>query len=225
MPWKIISGLSESPVGLVTNLEEVQSIEDISDSMRIILPQPGSVQHILLSMGAEKTFGDANYFDNQLLTMSHPDGLNLMRESKGDYLHFTTPPYLQKELEIEAYHQILSGKEAFGDAFTFIVGVCPERVYENTAVYWAFYHALEESMTWMEAHPNEAVKILAGAYDYSEAQIESYLADDAMNFTMEVRGVTQFSNFMVQNEWLKSDPKVESLFWEPVSSHLQIDGN
>ncbi len=51
---------------------------DFSPDDRIALPQPGSIQHILLSMAAEKQLGKHDVFDNQLVTMKHPDGMTAL---------------------------------------------------------------------------------------------------------------------------------------------------
>jgi len=96
MNWGLFTGLSRAPVSLMGR--EDATLETIGDG-RIALPQPGSIQHILLSMAAERTFGDAKIFDNQLVTMKHPDGMQvLINGNEVDY-HFTSPPYVFQEAE------------------------------------------------------------------------------------------------------------------------------
>ena len=131
MEWKIISALSESNVALITKDETLNSLADLRDEHRIILPQPGSIQHILLQMASEELFGDATQFDDQLLTLSHPDGVVAFTSGDQNQLHFTTPPYLQEDLKVTSSRVLLDGKECFGDAFTFIVGICDREFYEE----------------------------------------------------------------------------------------------
>lgn len=214
MDWRIISGLSESPVGLVTRDSRLENVSQLGSEQRIILPQPGSIQHILLSMYTEREFGDATYFDKQLLTMTHPDGLVVMSNEKTEYLHFTTPPFLQKELELESAKLLLDGEECFGGEFTFIVGICPERVFQDKAVYSSFSEALQEAIGFMAANPEESLQLLLQAYEYSEAELRGYLADERMRFTTEVRGAEEFYNFLkrtgkIENEFTEAD-----FFWE-----------
>lgn len=45
------------PLGLQTNAENIKSLKDIKPTDRIALPAPGSIQHILLAMAAEKNWG------------------------------------------------------------------------------------------------------------------------------------------------------------------------
>ncbi|MFP4564403.1 MAG: ABC transporter substrate-binding protein, partial [Spirochaetia bacterium] len=94
MDWRIFTGLSESPLGLVTLREDIQSLDDIGPEDRIALPQPGSIQHILLSMAAERRFGDPGRFDSRLVTLSHPDGMQALLAGREITAHFTSPPFL-----------------------------------------------------------------------------------------------------------------------------------
>ena len=50
MKWHLVAGLSVCPLGLVAARGE--DLSDIAPGTRIALPQPGSIQHILLSMAA-----------------------------------------------------------------------------------------------------------------------------------------------------------------------------
>ena len=53
MDWKLIAGLSVCPVGLVAG-KSIPDFAALTEQHRIALPQPGSIQHILLSMAAER---------------------------------------------------------------------------------------------------------------------------------------------------------------------------
>ena len=214
MDWKIISGLSESAVGLITSDASLESISDITKDHRIITPQPGSIQHILLSMAAERELGDAKAFDKQLLSMSHPDGLTTMLSGGKEYLHFTTPPYLQKELANDGFRILKTGEECFGGPFTFNIGVCQKRIYENTPVYEAFKAALKDSLDYMHTDFEGTLEILKSAYEYDDEELRSYLAEDQMKYTMEVRGLKDFVDFMARNGFISHEPEPDSLYWD-----------
>jgi len=214
MDWKIICGLSESRVSLLTKDPKVETLEDLNASHKIILPQPGSIQHILLQMAADKILGDANAFDNQLIALAHPDGVTAFTAGDAQQLHFTTPPFIQKELEVSGAHEILEGKTAFGGEFTFIVGICPERFTKNEKLYQALQNAIEKSIQYMNDYPEETIEILATAYEYKPDDLKAYLEADQMIFTQEVKGVQQFVDFMYENGDLKKTYDEEELFWE-----------
>ena len=214
MDWKIISGLSESAVALITSDTALENISDITADHRIITPQPGSIQHILLSMAAEKELGDAKAFDNQLLSMSHPDGVTAMLSGGKEYLHFTTPPYLQKELEDDRFKILKSGVDCFGSSFTFNIGVCQERIYEDKPVYEAFKAALKDSIDFMNTDFEGTLEILKSAYEYEDEELRSYLAEDQMNYTMDVNGLEEFVDFMVRNAFISAEPRPGSLYWD-----------
>jgi len=206
MEWKIASGLSESPVALVTNSEKIKSISDFSEKDRIALPQPGSIQHILLAMECEKEFGDAKKLDNLLVTLAHPDGMNALLSAKDVTAHFTTPPYLFKELEQNNIHQILDGKEAIGVDFTFVVGVTTNKFHDTKPeLYSAFIKSLKESIQFMQKNPDKAAEILAPIYKLSRVEVLTYITHKDMVYTHEVKGVNEFAKFMKRNNYISKD--------------------
>jgi len=213
MDWRIIAGISKTSVSLVTKDPELNSISDLKDNHRIMLPQPGSIQHILLMMAAEKAVGSASAYDGQLLSMAHPDGVTAFISGNSDLLHFTTPPYLQEELE-NGGRVLLDGRESFGGDFTFIVGICQERVFKDTKVYESFKGALVKTMEYMESDKEGTLKILSEAYDYETGELESYLGDGTTTFGTGVEGIDTFVEFMERNGLISSSLKDMELFWE-----------
>jgi NitT/TauT family transport system substrate-binding protein len=218
MEWKIASGLSESPVALVTNKENIKSIKDFSKADRIALPQPGSIQHILLAMQCEKEFGDAKKLDNLLVTLAHPDGMNALLSAKDITAHFTTPPYLFKELEQKNIHQILDGKEAIGVDFTFVVGVTTNKFHDmKPELYKAFVKSLKESIDFMQKNPDKCAEILAPIYKLSKGEVLEYITHKDMVYTDEVKGINEFSKFMKKNNYISKEYNQKSnTMWENV---------
>jgi len=218
MQWKIASGLSESPVALVTNKENIKSISDFSQKDRIALPQPGSIQHILLAMECEKEFGDAKKLDNLLVTLAHPDGMNALLSAKDITAHFTTPPYLFKELEQNNIHQILDGKEAIGVDFTFVVGVTTNKFHDTKPeLYSAFIKSLKESIQFMQKNPDKAADILAPIYKLSKVEVYKYITHKDMVYTDEVKGVNEFAKFMKRNKYISKEYNDKnSTMWDDV---------
>lgn len=213
MPWKIMTGLSESNVSLITKDTNINTLSDLTHNNHIILPQPGSIQHILLMMASEESIGDAHQYDEQLITLSHPDGVVAFTSGESGQLHFTTPPFIQEDLKVEGAHEILNGQDAFGGEFTFIVGVCQEALYKDQKKYQSFMDALEQSFEFIEKSPKETYSILSENYDYTPQEIQAYLAPDQMHFSSEVKGIDRFVSFMRSTNQLKSDYSKDSLFW------------
>ncbi|HWQ31139.1 MAG TPA: ABC transporter substrate-binding protein [Negativicutes bacterium] len=216
MDWKIACGLSSSPVALVTNKEEISSIRDIGDKDRIALPQPGSVQHILLSMACERELGDAKKLDNLLVTMAHPDGMNALLAGKEITAHFTTPPYLLKELQVKGMHEILNGKQALGKDFTFIAGVTTRKFHdEKPKEYEAVMKAVAEAMEYMKDNRKEAAEILSRQYEMSVEEVEKNLSMEGMDYSLSVKGVNDFADFMERNGYISKSPgSIKEIVWD-----------
>jgi NitT/TauT family transport system substrate-binding protein len=218
MEWKIAAGLSWSPVGLVTNRSDVNSIIDLTEKDRIALPQPGSVQHILLSMASEKEFGDSHKLDNLIITMAHPEGMNALMAKTDVTAHFTAPPYLTDELKNKENKLILSGKEAMDGEFTFIVGVTTKSFHDgNAGGYMAFLKALEEAIAFIKTNEEESVEILSRAYNISKEEVEEYLNTQGVEYGTKVQGIDQFADFMKRNKFINNIPASRAdMMWDDV---------
>lgn len=218
MDWKIACGLSSSPVGLITNKKEIKSIKDFTEKDRIALPQPGSVQHILLSMACERELGDAKRLDNILVTLAHPDGMNALLSKSDITAHFTAPPYLLKELETPGMHEVLNGRQAFGSEFTFIAGVTTKKFHDsNPEAYEALLKAINEAIRFMNSNKEETLDILSRQYDMTREEIEKNLGMEGTAYSTSVKGVGSFAEFMERNGYISKAPKgAGEIVWEDV---------
>lgn len=213
MDWKIFSGLSSSPLGLVTSNSNIKSLKDIENTDRIVVPQPGSIQHILLSMAALSEFGDAKYFDNQLVTLKHPDGMSALLSGGDITLHFTSPPYLFEELKENSTSLVIDGNQCFGDDFTFIIGVTTKEFNSNKTAYEALNLALEEAILFMNENHDETIEILSKYYDYDVDVLIDYIYNQNIEYNSDVNGLTRFVEFMKDNGYLEKIYSEEELKW------------
>ncbi len=215
MKWKIATGLSQAPIGLVAIDPKLNTLSDFTVDDRIALPQPGSIQHILLSMALERETGDAGVMDDSLVTLAHPDGVNALL-SGSVAAHFTSPPYIYKELEQPGAHVVISGDQAMGEPFTFIVGYATDSFHEREpSLYQAFVEAMEEASQFITEHPDDAARQLAELYGIDADTLKEYLTADGMIYGPEILGVEAFADFMVRNGYLERSPKsLAEIMWE-----------
>lgn len=217
MDWKIFTGLSSVPGGLVVP-KEIKSLEDITEKDRIALPQPGSVQHILLSMACDREFNNPQKMDNLLVTLSHPDGMNALFSKNEIKAHFTSTPYLESELKNEEFHKILDVKEAFGGDFSFIVGVTTKKFHDqNSELYQALNEGVREAIEFINNNPEKAAKILTQYYDLPQEEILEYLTSEDTHYSTKVKGTKEFSEFMYKTKYIsKAYKNPEEILWENV---------
>lgn len=213
MEWGIFSGLSSSPLGLVSSDSSIKSLADIKATDRIVLPQPGSIQHILLSMASEKEFSNASKFDEQLVTMKHPDGMTTLLSDNEVNLHFTSPPYLFEELKDDSTSLVISGDECFGGDFTFIVGITSKELRENEKLYSHLQVALQEAIDFINNNKEESIEILSNYYDYDKEVLIDYIYNQNIKYTTEVNGLTNFIDFMHRNGYIDNIYNETDLKW------------
>jgi len=214
MPWKIMTGLSQSPVGLITDQASIKNLKDLIQKGQIALPQPGSIQHILLAMALEKQMGESDLLDHQLIAMNHPEGYQALIGETQVIAQFTTPPYLFEGLNTEGIHMILSGEEAMGAPFTFIVGVCQDSFYKEETSYESFLRALDHAYAFMEDEKDETLAILSKSYGLEEEVLERYLYEMDMVYDKEVLGVERFISFMRKEGYISKEIRQDDVLWD-----------
>ena len=197
MEWTAVGGIAEARLGLTTVRPDIKNITDIPANMRIALPQPGSIQHILLSMEADRKLGDPKRFDGNLVSLSHPDGMSALLSGTEVEGHFTSPPYLQRELESSRVSLVLDGNDAFGGDFTFIVFVLSDSfIKDRPETVEDLRRVLLRSSTWINTHPAEASLMLADHYRMDAEELEKILRTQAVHFGPEIKGMARFVQFM-----------------------------
>ncbi|MDD2534143.1 MAG: ABC transporter substrate-binding protein [Eubacteriales bacterium] len=203
MDWSIFTGLSECPVELFVNDPAITNLRDLVGQGKIALPQPGSIQHILLAMAAEKELGDAKIFDQQLVSMKHPDGLQALINHQGVIAQYTAPPYNFIAAETPGIAMLSSGEVALGEPFSFIVGIAEAPFLADELRRSALQSALAESFAFIQNHPDEAAAQLATSFELSPETARSYLDDRTIQYGESIRGVQAFADFMVKTGYLK----------------------
>jgi NitT/TauT family transport system substrate-binding protein len=210
MEWKLFSGLSRAPLALMG--KEDTTLDNITSDARIALPQPGSIQHILLSMAAERELGDATYFDNQLITMKHPDGMQVLLSGNDVDYHYTSPPYVFQEAEAGMV-EIISGDDSFGGEFTFIVGVTSAEFKSDTKAYDAVVSSLNKAIECLENEPEVSLDALETYYNLDREILRTYLFESGIVFETEIKGIDTFVEFMFRNGYIKDTYIEEDLIW------------
>lgn len=216
--WRIATGLSNSPQGLQTYRQDLNSLQDFKSEDKIAVPIPGSVQHILLAMEVEKVLGNPKALDNNLVPMTHPDGATALISEKDISAHFTAPPYLFKELKSKNVKQLVDAEKAFGGEHSFLVAVATTKFHDGSPqAYAAFLAAVNEAINFVNSKPQEAAKILAPQYELTVEETEEFLTWPGTNYTSTVYGLMGFAEFMQASGYIKKVPKdLSEVAWENV---------
>ena len=207
IPWKVASAMCVMPLSLQTYKDEINSLADLTADDKVAYPSPGSIQHILLSMAAEKQLGSPTALDDIGVAMAHPDAAAALINQKDITAHFTSPPYNFEELSNEGIKVVVDGTEAFGTEFTFLVAVAAEDLYEkNPKAYAAYVMGVAEAANYINQNPEEAAKILAPTFGLDEETTLKYLTWPGMNYVTTPLGLMGFSDFMVDAGYIEKVP-------------------
>ncbi len=208
IPWKVASGMCAMPLSLQTYKDEVNSLADLTAEDKVAYPSPGSIQHILLSMAAEKQLGSPTALDDIGVAMAHPDAAAALINKKDITAHFTSPPYNFEELSNEGIKVVVDGTEAFGTEFTFLVAVASQDLYENNPkAYAAYIMGVADAANFINQNPEEAAKILAPVFKLDEETTLKYLTWPGMNYVTTPLGLMGFSDFMVDAGYIEKVPE------------------
>ena len=217
MEWKYATGISMNQVALVTDKPELKSLADFTKQDKIVVLSPGCTQHILLCMLARKQLGDPMAMDAQIVSMSHPDGMNALMSETEVSAHFTTPPYLQEELK-QGMHIIADGEELVGGQFTFISGVAMTQFYEDYPdLYYTFIETLNESIAYINNNMEESIRILAPLYGISEEELREQMSYGGTIYSGDLQGVETIKNAMYEMGFISEDYSHEDIIFDNVT--------
>lgn len=207
IPYKVYSAMSCQPMGLMVNDENIQSLSDFTAEDKIAVVSYGSIQHIILCMGAEKEFGDMHALDSIIINMAHPEAYTTLltkAEVKG---HVATMPYYVMEME-EGMHEVMSTDEVFIEGSTLLIGVASTDFEENYPdMYAALVEATNEARTYIEEEPEGAAEILAKEEGIEPEKMLEYLQMDGVSYPEETVGMIQLAEFMKRAEFIEKVPE------------------
>lgn len=217
MEWKYATGISFNQVALVTDQNDIKSLRDFKDHHQIAILSPGSTQHILLSIASNQVFGDPDHFDNQIVSLSHPDSMDALMADTEIVAHFSTPPYLDRELEA-GMHMIITGEEIMGQAFTFITGVAPIAFYENhPQTYKAMIKSLNQAIDYINNNIEEAVSTLAPIYGIDEETLMKQMTYNGTIYSNQLTGIDKLAEEMHRIGIIKNPIQFEDYVFEEVN--------
>lgn len=207
IPYKIYAGLSSQPYGILTNQDDINSLKDITADDQIAITQINSQPHILLAMAAKAELGDARALDGNLAVLANADGYSSII-SGAVQCHMVISPYNFMEAATEGVHEIEVDEKVWPNGNTFIVGVASTKLQEERPeLYKALCDATEEAMTFIKENPEDTAELLAKGYDASAEEILSWMSDEGSNYTTELQGVMELSDFMVEAGFLEEGPQ------------------
>lgn len=217
IPYKVISNLCSQSHGLMSNDANITSLSDITTEDKIALVSTGSIQHILLSMAAEETLGDAHALDNNIQGMSHAEGMAAL-ESGTVKLHLTSSPFIYQERENENYTELSEIGEVWPSGNSFLVAMASTEIAENEELYTAVRTALTQAIEFIEENPEDAAQIEVEYLDLDYDTVMSYLEEEDCQFFPQLRGAEKMAEFMYDAGFITTEVSMDNFKYEDVVS-------
>jgi NitT/TauT family transport system substrate-binding protein len=194
--------INEFTFYLNVNRPGLKSIRDFTDSDRIALSAiKVSVPAIILEMAAAKEWGKESYtrLDRLTVSMSHPDGMIALLSRNEITAHFTTPPYMQQELEKPGIYKLMSSDDVFGGATvgTILFGT-KKFVEANPKATQVVVEAVTDAVNFINGNKRAAAEIyLRMSRDKSSVdEIVRQLSDNTLVFTTTPHNFMTYANFL-----------------------------
>ncbi len=210
---KAASGFNFLPLQLNTRNANIKSIRDLTEKDRIALPAVKvSMQAIILQMAAAQTFGEANYakLDPITVSMSHPDAMATFLSAGGEIdNHFTSPPFIQKELEKPGVTKILNSVDVLGGPISFNVVATTSKFYnENPRLYAVFMKSLTEATEYINRDKRGAAEIyIRMTKDKSSVEdMLKIISDPQIEYSLTPSNIMKMVDFMHRTGAIKVKP-------------------
>ncbi len=210
---KAASGFNFLPLQLNTRSPNIKGIRDFTEKDKIALPAVKvSQQAVLLQMWAAKEFGDANLnkLDPLTVSMTHPDGMVALLSGGGEINnHFTSVPFIQKELEKAGIRKLISSTEILGGPISFNVVAASTKFQQgNPKTYAAVMAALQEATDFINRDKRAAAEIYVKVTkDKSGVDgILKIMNDPTIEYSLVPGNIMKIVDFMYKIGTIKTKP-------------------
>ncbi len=211
---KAAAGLNFLPLQLNTRSPNIKSIRDFTEKDKIALPAVKvSMQAIVLQMAAAQAFGEANYtkLDGLTVSMAHPDAMATFLSGGGEINnHFTSPPFIQKELEKPGITRVLNSVDVLGGPISFnVVGATGKFHSENPKLYALFLKSLQEATDFINKDKRAAADIyIKVTKDKSPIEdILKIMNDPLTEYSLMPKNIMKMVDFMHRTGTIKIKPE------------------
>jgi NitT/TauT family transport system substrate-binding protein len=210
---KAATGFNFLPLQLNTRDARIKSIRDLTEKDKIALPAVKvSMQAIILQMAAAQAFGDANYtrLDSLTVSMTHPDGMAAFLSGGGEINnHFTSPPFIQKELDKPGITRVLNSTDVLGGPISFNVVAATSKFYkENPKLYAVFVKSLQDATDFINKDKRAAAEIyIKMTKDKSSVDdILKIVNDPEIQYSLQPKNVMKMVDFIHKTGGIKVKP-------------------
>ena len=207
------AGMVLTPMWLNVNNPAIKSIRDLTDKDKIaVTAVKVSIPAIIMQMAALKEWGKDSYarLDPLTVSMSHPDGMAAFLSKRDITAHFTSPPFMYKELEQPGIHRIMSSDDVMGGPTTFSNLYSTSKFHDaNPRVYKAVLAAFTEAIELINKDRKQAAEIylrVSGDKKSTVAEIQKQLEDPNLVFTATPRNIQKYADFMFEVGTIKIKP-------------------
>jgi NitT/TauT family transport system substrate-binding protein len=212
---------------LNVNNPNIKSIRDLTEKDKIaVTAVKVSIPAIILQMAALKEWGKDSYakFDPLTVSMSHPDGMAAFLSKRDITGHFTSPPFMYKELEQPGIHRILSSDDVMGGPTTFSNLYSTSKFRDaNPRTFKAVLAAFSEAIDLINRDKKAAAEIylkMSGDRKSTVADIQKQIEDPNMLFTTTPRNIQKYADFMFEVGSIKNKAGSWKDIYFPEIHHL-----
>ncbi len=201
---KGVAAISALPMYLNTTAPHIRSLEDVTEKDKIaVTAVKVSLPSLIMQMLALKKYGpgDFAHYDRYTVSLTHPDGVIAMLSGRSEInLHFTSPPFHQREIKDPRVRTILNTNDVLGGPSTFTMFYATTKFHDsNPKTYAVVIKALEEAQAMIESDRQAAARLYLDSDEgkgWTADEIVGVLKDPNISFTSAPSGVMQFLTFM-----------------------------
>jgi NitT/TauT family transport system substrate-binding protein len=210
-----LAAMTSMPMYLNTRSAELKSAKEVRPQDKIAVTAiKVSIPAIIMQMYAKKEFGadKTTHFDPMTVSMTHPDALAALLAGEGNEInmHFTSPPFHQRERRDPKIRTILTTTDVMEGSTTFtMLYMMSEFREKNPKSTAAILAALEEANAMINADKRAAAEVFldsVGRRGWTLEEIVEVLNDPDNKFTTTPENVMKYANFMADVGTLKTRP-------------------
>ena len=199
VPVRILAGIAELPLGLVTNRLDARALHDLGPRDRVAVPTLGGQEHTVLRVAALRELGDWQAIDPLVVQRSHSEAFGALVDGREITAHVAISPYLERELETLSVRRLVEGATVMGGPpMSVIAYTTPTTRERQAALIGVFLEVLRASTESIPRNVDAAAELLADAdgQRLTPSALQRYLDQPGLTFSTRAHGVSRLATFM-----------------------------
>jgi NitT/TauT family transport system substrate-binding protein len=209
-PVRVLAGLAEVPMGLVTSRTDARSVRDLGPGDRVAVPALGDLEHAVLRMAALRELGDWRALDPLVVEKPHAEAAAALVARREISAHVAVSPFLEEELATPGLRRLVRAADLPGSPLTAVVAYTTPALRDHQPrLFEVFVDVLREASGIVARERSAVARLLTerDGFGLAPSALERSFERSGLVYTTQVRGLSRLATLLELTGQIRSSTR------------------